>query len=270
MTVNISTWLKDGAGMLAKKSIASARLDVELLLADELNKDRSWLVAHSDDELASDSAKKLDSELKRRAKYEPLAYIRQKQEFYGREFYVNKSVLVPRPESETIIELFKKLPLPTHAKIADVGCGSGALGITAALERPGVEVNFLDIDEKVFIIAKKNAGTYGLTTAACYKGNLLEARPEEYDALLCNLPYVPDNYPVNEAAKYEPRHALYSGPDGLDHYKELFNQLSRGMFGTPCIITESLPEQHNGLVEIALQSNYKLYEKKDFVMVFKR
>ncbi|MDO8265942.1 MAG: methyltransferase, partial [Candidatus Saccharibacteria bacterium] len=163
---------------------------------------------------------------------------------------------------------FKKLQLPDFALVADIGCGSGVLGITASLEKAEIRLNMIDIDEKVFNIAKSNARTFEIK-AEYYTGDLLEAYPDKYDVLLCNLPYVPVNYPVNKASEHEPRIALFSGSDGLEHFRRLFKQLQTGDYGTPVVITESLVEQHKQLKEIAQEAGFKQTAEKDLVQVFK-
>jgi release factor glutamine methyltransferase len=268
--MQIAVWLKNAEETLKNSAVETARLDIEVLLADELNKDRSWLAAHSDENLELDKINKLNKKIYRRAKSEPLAYIRKKQEFYGREFYVDKTVLVPRPESEAIIELFNELDIPSGSVVGDVGCGSGVLGITAWLESSSILVKFLDIDETVFAVAKMNAREYNLRDQQYYQGNLLDAWPDKYDVLLCNLPYVPENYAVNEAAKYEPKVALFSGIDGLDHFRSLFLQLSSGLYGSPSVISESLPEQHEALKIIAARAGYSCRATKDFAQLFQK
>ncbi len=266
--MNVEAWLLTTSKVLSDNSIDTARLDTEVLLADELQKDRSWLVAHADDAINIKILERLNSKANQRAQHIPLAYIRNKQEFYGRDFYVNSHVLVPRPESEAIIELLKELELPPNARIADVGCGSGCLGITAALERPDTVVSFLDIDKNALAVTKKNASSYGLTGQEYYQGNLLEAHPEEYDVLICNLPYVPQNYPVNEATKHEPKIALFSGADGLVHYRTLFKQLQTKFYGNPIILAEALLNQQSKLKKIAEESGWKFIRKNGLALLF--
>ncbi len=268
--MTIAVWIQKTRHLFAQASSSTPRLDAELLLADHLGRDRSWLVAHADDEINAHSLAVLDTNVQRRINKEPLAYIREKQEFYGREFYVNKTVLVPRPESEMIIEIFKGLPLSETAAVADVGCGSGVLGITALLEKPGISLHFLDSDERVFSVVEKNAKTYGLKDPYCHRGNLLEAYPAHYDVILCNLPYVPDNYPINDSARHEPRTALFSGEDGLTHYSDLFHQLDVGPATTQYIIAEALPEQHQAITSLAKQSHYRLVTQRDFILLLEQ
>jgi release factor glutamine methyltransferase len=242
----------------------TARLDCLVLLEDITGKDRAWLLAHPEHPLTAAQVKKFQSCVARRAKHEPLAYIRGKTEFFGREFAVNARVLEPRPETETMIDLFKGLDIPPGAMVADVGSGSGAIGITAALERPDIQINFLDIDPETLAIARSNARKHGVR-GQYYQGDLLEAWPVEYHVLLCNLPYVPDAHTINDAAKFEPTIALFGGEDGLDLYRRLFSQLSTGKYGHPLVLTESLPFQHKALTEVAAQYEYEVIKKDGLI-----
>lgn len=264
--MKIKEWIAQSVSVLVKES-GTARLDAEVLLSDSLGKDRAWVLAHPECELDEKTIKKLNLQIGRRAQHEPLAYIRGKVEFYGREFVVNNNVLVPRPESETMIELFKNLKLPKNPVVSDVGSGSGAIGITAALEVPGSALTFLDIDPKTIIVAKKNAKNYHIN-AEFLKSDLLGAIPKKFDALLCNLPYVPTSYKINSAAMTEPKIAIFGGADGLDLYRRLFSQLSSHVYGTPAVITESLPFQHSLLRNIASESGYVESKEDDFIQLF--
>ena len=239
-----------------------------MLLEDALNTNRTHLLAHPDINLTSEQQTLLSQQLERRATHEPLAYVRGHTEFYGREFIVTPAVLEPRPESEIMIELLLKQPnLPAEPRVADIGTGSGALGITAKLELPRAEVDLLELDNKAIEVAKRNV--ISLTTGiSVIQSDLLTNAPREYDILLCNLPYVPDNFHINEAAQREPHLAIFGGGDGLNLYRRLFQQVSRLLQKPLLILCESLPPQHEALLAVATAAGYSLQAEDDFIQVF--
>src|ERR1035438_5314404 len=153
----ISEWLELATDQLQQAGIATARLDSIVLLEDIVKQDRSWLLAHPEHILPSTDLRKLERRLAQRKRHEPLAYIRGKTEFYGREFGINHKVLEPRPESETIIDICKQLSLPKNTTIVDIGTGSGALAITVKLELPQTNVIATDFDPSCLRVASKNA-----------------------------------------------------------------------------------------------------------------
>ena len=245
-----------------------------MLLCDEVGRDKAWVLAHPEYELQESDLKKLSTKIVQRKQHIPLAYIRGIAEFYGREFYVNRHVLIPRPESESIIEqlLIFASPLSTP-DIIDVGSGSGALAITAKLEYPGARVFATDIDGECLKIARQNAKT--LQAIIDFRqGDLLEPLrqdpvPKSTAIILANLPYVPADYPINAAARHEPQLALFSGSDGLDHYRRLFAAQD---FPAPrtMIITEALPFQHQPLARIAHDAGFRTAAVQGLVQVFRR
>jgi release factor glutamine methyltransferase len=263
--MKVNEALRAAQSQLEAAGISTARLDALVLLEDILNTNRTQILAEPDSVITEVEQAKLADYLHKRAQHVPLAYIRHKTEFYGRMFYVDEHVLEPRPESETMIELCKELTLATGAKVADIGTGSGALGLTIELEIPGTQVDLIDIDAGALRIATKNAQTYA-ATARCLQADLLADNREPYDVLLCNLPYVPDNFQINRAASHEPAIALFGGPDGLDPYRRLFAQLQARTTRPQHIFTESLPPQHETLVSVA--TGYKLAEFRDFIQHF--
>jgi release factor glutamine methyltransferase len=269
LRMQIKTWLTESTKKLKQADIGTARLNALVLLEDATGKDRAWLLANPDFEIPAKQQAVLKNLLKRRALHEPLAYIRGRTEFYGHEFVLTPAVLEPRPESETMIDLLKKLPNPpTRARIADVGTGSGALGITAKLELKNVDVDLLELDPAALTVAKMNVDKYTLGLRAI-ESNLLAASKQSYDVLLCNLPYVPDDYHINEAAGQEPRTAIFGGSDGLDVYRKLFQQLKIRSQRPLYILTESLPPQHTALQAVAEQCGYNLLIEDDFIQVFR-
>lgn len=265
--MQIHNWLRQAEQQLHTAEVATARLDALVLLEDALDKDRAYLLAHDNDEIPTETLTLLERQIKRRSKHEPLAYIRGKMEFYGREFIVNNHVLEPRPESETMIDLAKALPLPDSPRIADVGSGSGALGITLALELGTNQADLYDIDPLTFEIAQQNAEKHSVT-ATCTQSNLVAKATQPYDVLLCNLPYVPDNFQINTAAGHEPRHAIFGGMDGLDLYRTMFAQIAERTDKPAFITCESLPIQHKSLAHLARAQGYVLYTSEDFIQVF--
>ncbi|MCA9326933.1 peptide chain release factor N(5)-glutamine methyltransferase [Candidatus Saccharibacteria bacterium] len=261
-STTISNWLQKAQNSLEAGGIESARLDALVLLADETGHEKSWLLAHGDETLKASSLLRLRRAIERRTTHEPLAYIRGKIEFYGHEFVVDEHVLVPRPESEAILELLHEyLKNHTLEAIADIGTGSGALAISAKLAHPELTVYASDIDSACIELAKRNAST--LESAVTFvEGDLLQpllpvfGNSQQAYAILCNLPYVPEAYPVNNAAKHEPRLALFGGSDGLDLYRQLFTAIG-GLSEKPiAIFTESLESQHDALQTIASKYGY--------------
>ncbi len=215
--MTIQQWLNRSQQLLADTGIATGRLDCLVLLEDVLNTNRTQILANLHLLIPQKQQKTLNELVARRSTHEPLAYIRNKTEFYGREFYIDHHVLEPRSESEAMIDELKQLTLPESAVVIDVGTGSGALAITAKFELPKANVIGIDIDAACLEVAARNAKKLD-ATITFLQGNLLE--PLANDAvgqtvLLCNLPYVPDNFQINPAAMREPRLAIFGGPDGI-------------------------------------------------------
>jgi release factor glutamine methyltransferase len=261
-------WLAGATRKLDSTGISTARLDCLVLLEDETGKDRGWLLAHPEFILQRSEIKNLSTKVAQRALHVPLAYIRGKAEFYGREFAVSEHTLVPRPETETMIELLIGLNTRPDTHILDVGTGSGCIAVTAALELPGSIVFACDIDAECLRIARQNTKRLK-AKISFFESNLLE-RAEPADILLCNLPYVPDNFQINTAATHEPYHALFGGPDGLDLYRTLFQQIVSNAWKPRHILTESLPPQHEALKAIAKAAGYHLTKTDDFIQLFQR
>lgn len=292
----IKEWMHFSSKVLLKSGIESARLDILIMLEDCIHQDRSYILAHGDSFLSDSELKVLNKMIQRRSKHEPLAYIRRKSAFYGHQFYIDKSVLQPRPETETMVDLLRILLdtnqtdliitnlqdiissiLALHLdkyttskepiNIADVGCGSGAIGISVQLLFPEVSVDLLDNDREALKVAKRNVLNFKLHNRILFS-DLLTNTDRSYTILLVNLPYVPDNYKVCEATKFEPKAALYGGDDGLVLYRKLFSQLDKLKVCPQYILTESLLDQHSELEAIARLQNYLCLTTNGLIQVF--
>jgi release factor glutamine methyltransferase len=275
--MTIHEWLRQASHDLETAGIETARLDTLILLEDCLTQGRAWLLAHQDAQLSAEQVGLLKKLLKRRAMHEPLAYVRGRCEFYNHEFVLTPSVLQPRPESEAFIELLKELAQDsrlessgTHGiRITDVGTGSGALGITAALEIANSHVELLEIDPKAVKVAKTNVDKFTLNISVI-ASDLLTNSEQDTDILLCNLPYVPDDYKINRAALHEPALAIFGGTDGLEIYRRMFDQTQKRKFKPLFILTEAFAFQHDDLQKIAASAGYRLIKTDDFVQAFER
>lgn len=236
---------------LKKAGVDSPMLDAEIILANILEVPKSWLFAHFADELKTHHEERFNLLISRRLKHEPIAYIIQKKPFYGRDFFVDASVLIPRPATETLIQEalshFKSID-PELTIITDTGTGSGAIAVTLAKET-GSPVIATDIDEEALIIAKQNIKTHGVEKQVDVQhGNLLEPitklfntirssgnpnvssiYPFKHLVICANLPYLSTNQmdTLQKDARYEPVRALVSGVDGLDAYWALFRQIKQ-------------------------------------------
>jgi release factor glutamine methyltransferase len=197
------------------------RLDAELLLADALRATRTSLHLHPERVLTAQESGRFAEAVARRRAREPVAYIRGTRGFRHIDLHVDRRVLVPRPETELLVEV--ALHLPRGARVADVGTGSGAVALALKYERPDLQLIATDVSADALAVAQANAAALRLDVAFV-QGDLLDAVPGELDAVLSNPPYVPDGDREGlepEVAVHEPALALFAGGDGLDVLRRL-------------------------------------------------
>ena len=222
--MNVKEVLDDARKVLTDSNIEDAPLEAEVLLRDTLKKDRVGLYLALDDELSIEQQNAFRDRLARRLDDEPTAYILGYREFYGRDFIVDASVLVPRPETELLVE--KALEIVRKHRlsvIAEVGTGCGAVAISLALELPQARVYATDISVSALEVARANSRKHGVSDRVrLLKGDLLEALPEPVEMVVANLPYVRESdMPRSGPVSREPRLALDGGTDGLDKIRRL-------------------------------------------------
>ncbi|MGI9070515.1 MAG: peptide chain release factor N(5)-glutamine methyltransferase [Bryobacteraceae bacterium] len=217
MTVQAA--LLQGAEILEKAAISVPRLTAEVLLCHAMHCERTYLYAHGDDDLTQLAWIHYGRYLHERLKGKPTQYITHRQEFFGRDFFVNPDVLIPRPETEHLVEsallFLKERP---SCRILDIGTGSGAIAISVALEG-GRPVFASDISRRALSVAERNRRTYN-APVVLFAADLLDAiRPASIDLLLSNPPYVPGADAANmqaEVRDWEPPLALFAGNTGLE------------------------------------------------------
>jgi release factor glutamine methyltransferase len=224
--------------------LGTPRLDAELLIAHVLGVDRVRLYMDFDRPLSSAELAAVRALLVRRRQREPVAYLIGHREFYRREFKVTSAVLIPRPDTETLIErACALLPADKPLAVLDLCTGSGAIAVTLAAERPLVNVVATDISEPALAIAAENARKHGVEARVELRvGDLFDALAEgaRYDLVVANPPYVRDDELPQLAAelKHEPRLALTSGTDGLDALKRLCAGVDRHLAASGVVLFE--------------------------------
>ena len=215
-----------------------ARQDAELLLMHSLNRSRAWLIAHDDELLDGDLSASYEELLERRRKGEPIQYITGETEFYGLPFVVAPDVLIPRPETEHLVEKVIQMASDFAApRIVDIGTGAGAIAVALAHKLPRASLTATDISSCSLAIARENAKRNGVEVRF-FEGDLLApVAAGKFELVVSNPPYVPladrDSLDV-EVREYEPALALFAGEDGFDIYRRLipaaFDALTHGGF----------------------------------------
>jgi release factor glutamine methyltransferase len=211
----------------------SASLDAQVLLGEILGVGRATLFAYPERALTPEQAARYTEWIARRAQGEPVAYLLGRRAFYDRDFWVTPDVLIPRPETELLLEMaldFARSRPQAGFAAADVGTGSGALAVTFAAHQPGATVYAIDLSPAALVVARRNAlhppeGSSPVANIAFFEGDLLSpliARGLRVDLLMANLPYIAaEVLPTLEVSRYEPLLALDGGPDGLDLVRRL-------------------------------------------------
>lgn len=229
--MNLRQKINAARGRLVAAGIedGEAGRDANLLARHLLGFDRATLMTHETDEATAAFVERYDPLIERRARREPVAYIRGEHEFWSRDFAVNRAVLIPRPETELIIEeLLACMPpeLPARpAKAADIGTGSGCLAVTAAAELPLLRVTATDISRAALDVARANAQRHGVSDRVTFvECAYVNSASGPFDFILSNPPYVTEAEYENlapEVREYEPRTALAAGEDGLRDIRQV-------------------------------------------------
>ena len=208
------------ARLLARARDLIDPADAALLLAHALGKSRSWLFAHADDALGEAEAARFDVLLARRAAGEPVAYLTGWRGFWTLELAVTPATLVPRPETELLVDLaLARLPVDAPVRVADLGTGSGAIALAIASERPRAQVLATDASSAALDVARGNAARNGIGNVAFRLGSWLQPLGEDtFDLIASNPPYIAEGDPhlARGDLRFEPAMALSCGADGLD------------------------------------------------------
>jgi release factor glutamine methyltransferase len=215
--------LRQATERFERHHVSSPRLNAEVLLSHRLSVDKTYLYTHDERELTENEMQLFEDTVYERISGVPVQYIVGRQEFFGRYFTVNRAVLIPRPETEFIVESVLELKPAAGSRIIDVGTGSGCIGVTLALELPEAHVALTDVSWDALRVARLNADTLGASVSiACM--DLLDAASGPFDFVVSNPPYVSRKEASRlqvEVREHEPEVALYGDDDGLAAFRRL-------------------------------------------------
>lgn len=273
--MNVKQWLEQ-----AKKQIALA--DAELIAVRVFaprGADKSWLVTHDDEKVDETRLEVANEMLRKRGEKIPLAYVFGEKEFYGRNFYVGPEVLIPRPETEALIDLVKTLELPQRPNFLEIGTGSGCVAITLALEYAQSEVVATDVSRRALDMASKNDQRHE-GRVELVKSNLLDELefdkyPEHFDVVVANLPYVNKEWDWLdlESLGHEPARALYAnGRNGLSLYRRFLGDIhhysgSDGLW-MDFLVLEADPCQHTELIRMVERVGFAHLKTDGYGLLF--
>ncbi len=266
--MTIRSWLIDATARLKQNGIPSAKLDAELILSDVLCQSRTWLYVHYDDSLPNEKLAAANSNLQLRINYVPVAYIVGHKEFYGREFLVTSDVLIPRPETEALVEFVLNNNF-SSANILDIGTGSGAIAITLALELLVSRVMATDISPAALKIARQNATKLG-ARVKFVESNLLANISNRFELIVANLPYVDRTWPVSPDTIFEPELALFAADHGLALIKRLIVEAKDHLLKNGVLLLELDTRQIPETIHFATQHDYRTNQISPFALALYR
>lgn len=238
----------------------SARLDAEILLAFALNKTRSYLYSHPEQQISEPALNVFKALIERRRQGIPIAYITGQKEFWSLPLTVNETSLIPRPDTELLVELaLQKIPANAACRVADLGTGSGAIAIAIASERPHCHVIACDCSYQSLVLARQNTEQTGLKniTFACANwSNAFNAN--SLDVIVSNPPYIAENDPhlSRGDVRFEPRHALAAGPQGLDDLTAIIRLSTAVLKPGGWLLLEHGYAQRQVVQQLLLDNNY--------------
>ncbi len=257
-TISIAAAIAEATNRLGVIS-ESARLDAEILVARAIGMPRSYLFAHPEDSLDELALQRLNDTLQRRSDGVPLAYITGSKEFWSLDLQVSPATLVPRPETELLVELaLREIPREAEWQILDLGTGSGAIAVAIASERPGCDVTAVDASADALSIAQQNVRQLDLHNVSCLQGDwTAPVADRTFNIIVSNPPYVADGDAALEALQAEPNMALVSGGDGLDSIRQLARDCQSIIANDGLLILEHGNEQQAAVAEILANNSWR-------------
>ena len=255
--------------------VDSAKLDAEVILAHTLGQNRTWLKTWPDKRLSDDSIEQFQALIKRRGEGEPVAYITGTQDFWTLSLKVTSDTLIPRPETEHLVELaLSKIPENDACLVADLGTGTGAIALSIASERPKATVWAMDISQSALVVAEHNRRQYALNTVTCHQSSWLTGwSGDSFDVIVSNPPYVEQQDPHLDSLKYEPITALVAEDKGLSDIKIIARQAVQHLKPSGWLMLEHGFEQgpavrdiltEQGFVEVDTQQDYAGLDRMTF------
>ncbi len=266
MTKSIAEAILEGANQLRKAGVPDARREAGSLAAFALGRNRTFILSHADEPVDEPSLKLLRGYFDERSAGKPLQYITGVQEFFGLEFEVTSDVLIPRPETELLIETAMRLD-PNARMICDVGTGSGCIAVTLAHQLPEARVTAVDVSPSALEVAKRNAARHSVgdritfVVSDCFAE--LDSQQTVFDMIVSNPPYVADDDLSGlqrEVRDFEPRPALQGGPDGLDVIRRLLDESANFLRTGGHLIFEIGFNQHSAVDELIDRRRWKLLD----------
>jgi release factor glutamine methyltransferase len=267
--VTVLELLQNTTAYFAKRQIESPRLNIEHLLADALGKKRIELYLEFDREIPQQLLDPLRDKVRRRAEGEPLQHLLGHWDFYGRTFKTDRRALIPRPETELLLETVLgeiKPDKSSGSRLADVGTGNGILAITFALERPGMEVIGLDISEEALTLARENADRFE-AGVVFRRSDLLDATEGGYNWVVANLPYIATGELAGlpREVRFDPLIALDGGEDGLTIVKRLIESIPDKLASNSLVALEVGQGQAAEVARFLARQNFRdIAIKKDY------
>jgi release factor glutamine methyltransferase len=251
-----------GAKELKEKKIHTSRLDSELLLSKILNKKREEILTNLEQKIDQRYFSKFKELIVRRSQHEPIAYILEEKEFWSKNFFVSPNTLIPRPETELMVEKLIKIFKEKKISILDMGTGSGCILISLLSELKNSRGLGIDISKKALIIAKKNSERHKMLNRTKFLNKSLESKfYQKFDLIVSNPPYIRSNemkYLAEDIRKYEPRIALDGGNDGLDLIKKVIYKTKYILKVNGMLSLEIGNEQFKKVSEILIKKNFKI------------
>lgn len=240
-------------------NILNNRFESEIIFCHVVNITRSYLYAHQEDELQSFLWQEYQQQIAKRKQGLPIAYITGSKEFWSLEFEVNQHTLIPRPETELLVQLtLEELHNKQSASILELGVGSGAIAIAIAHERPQWQILGTDLSKDALAIAQKNADRHHIKNLMLYESNWFQNVPAiEFDIITSNPPYIAANDPHLAELSYEPQSALVSGEDGLDDIKIIIKDALAYLKEKGRLLLEHGYNQGNPVRNLMKQNHYQ-------------
>ena len=267
--MKISEVIKKGSKLLKEKNIPTYILDSELLLSKSLNKSREEILINLEQNLNNRALKNFNNYLIRRSKKEPVAYLLEEKEFWSKKFFVNKDTLIPRPETELLVEKLINIYKQKRINILDIGTGTGCIIVSLLSELKNSTGIAVDISSKVITVAKKNASKFNVSNRIkFFNKSFQNLYGKKFDLIVSNPPYIRRKDIKNlseDIKKFEPRTALDGGNDGLDLIKKIIYKSKKILKINGTLALEIGYEQINKVSKILLNNKFKIrYIIKDY------